>query len=102
MGVIPVMKDIHQQIGIGCRQRIDEEVTRLGSKPLMLNIERIDYGRQVKQHAFGARRDLNYSTEQEPAPTANVGDRAKATEIKNIENRGDVNTCSGAHPLRED
>ena len=71
--VIPVVQHVHQQVGIRRGQRIDEEVTRARSEPLVLNIEGVDDGREVKQHALRAGRRVKYCPQQEPAATPDVG-----------------------------
>ena len=70
------MDDPREEVGVGARGHLDEEVARHGG-------QRRPRGhlRTVEQHARHARRGVEDRLEEHPAPAADVDDRAEHREV---------------------
>lgn len=68
----------------------------------MTNIQRLNDVGKVEQDPFGRRHGIKHGAQQMPAPTSDVGDRVKATEVIGGEDGGGVSGRLARHRLAED
>ena len=80
VGVVPVVQQIHQQVEVGRRQRVDEEVCRRrASSRAPARVSAITWG--LEQNAARLRRALEDQLQEMAAAAADVGDRGERAEV---------------------
>jgi hypothetical protein len=92
----------HQDVGVCSGQRVDEEVPRLCSQPLRVDVQCRDHIRKLEEDAFGGGHDVQDGTQQMAPTSADVGNRAEPAEAVGAEHRSDIGRRLGRHGLAED
>ena len=81
-GIGPVVKHLHDQVGVADRERVDEEAARLAHEPGMRGSSCLDDARQVEQDASCLGCRLENRVQQVAVAAADVDDPGERTRSR--------------------
>src|ERR671938_4489 len=100
--VRPVVDDLHEQVGVGRWQGVDEEVAGLRVDAGGGDVGGGDHIGQVEQDAARGGRGVEHGVGQVASAAADVGDGGEGPEVVGGQHVGDVGPRLGGHAFAED